>query len=187
MDFENVNEVKKFSIKEFIKNLNSSKKIKLIIAGVLFFVILLIFSSTILPVKSENKQEIKNSLVTTNSYAENVEQRLENILSCVSGLSNVKVFIYVESTEEIVYLKDLETSTNSSTQGNSTSRETTVFNKDGTSSSAVVVVTKYPKIEGILIVAHGLNDSKVKLKIIDAVSCVLSIAPNSIEVLEGKS
>ena len=82
-------------------------------------------------------------------------------------------------------MKDSEIVKNSNS--NETIKETTIFNKDGSSSSAVIVVKKYPEIEGVLIVASGADDVKLKLKIIDAISVVLSIAPTNIEVLEGKS
>ena len=105
-------------------------------------------------------------------------------MSNVNGLSCVEVFVYVKSTEEVVYLKDTETITS---KDNQTVKETTVFDKNGSLTSAIVVVTKYPEIEGVLIVASGADDVKLKLKIIDAVSVILSIAPTNIEVLEGKS
>ena len=187
MEKENNSINKKFSLKEFFSSLNSSKKIKLIIAGVLFLIILFIFSSSIFPINSNKKSQNQNTIVSSKSYVENTEERLKNILSNVDGLYNVQVFICVKSSEEFVYLKDTEQSESNSNSGSSISKETTIFNKDGTSSNAIVVVTKYPKIEGVLIVANGFNDVKLKLKIIDAVSCVLSIAPTSIEVLEGKS
>jgi len=177
----------RFNFKDFLSNLNSSKKIKIITIVVLFIVILFIFSSSFLDGKSNENSEPKNTIVSSKSYAENTEERLKNILINVNGIDNVKVFIYTESSEEVVYLKDTETIKSNSDNGNSQSKETTVVNKNGTFSSAVVVVTKYPKIQGVLIVAHGVSDVKLKLKIIDAISCVLSIAPTSIEVLEGKS
>ena len=123
--------------------------------------------------------------LTSFVFFETNEDRLENVLSSMKGISGIEIFVYVTSSEEVVYLSDKES--NQSTGGTNSLKETTVFNKNGSSSSAVVVVTKYPKIEGVLIVAGGVSDVKLKLKIIDAVSCILSIAPTNIEVLEGKS
>lgn len=174
-----------FSFKTFISNFNSSKKIKLIFASVLFIVILLIFASSFIPQKSITKSNIENTIIESKGFAYDTEQRLKNILSGIKGLDNVSVFVYVKSSEEVVYLKDSEIV--KSSNNNETIKETTIFNKDGSSSSAVVVVRKYPEIEGVLIVASGADDVKLKLKIIDAISVVLSIAPTNIEVLEGKS
>ena len=190
LNSENQDDVKdvikqKFSIKTFLLSLNSSKKIKLIIASVLFIVVLLIFFSSWFTTKEPTTQSYQNTIVSSKSYAEITEDRLKRVLLSINGVSSVEVFIYVSSTEEVVYLtdKEIESSSNKS----EVVKQTTVFNKDGSSSSAIVVVTKYPKIEGVMIVIGGGEYTKLKLKIIDAVSCILSIAPTNIEVLEGKS
>ena len=171
-------------IRKIFSKLNSVGKIKLIIALACFIVLLFIFSSSF--VKPSSFGKTSNTIVEASSYVEKTEFRLQSLLSSVKGLSNVKVFVYVKSTEEIVYLKD-KVNNDNNVKDDSSMKEVTIFNKDGSSSTAVVVLTKYPTIEGILIVANGVNDIKLKLKIIDAVSCVLSIAPKNIEVLEGKS
>jgi len=179
----------KFSFSKFFSNASSSKKIKLVIAGVLFIVVILIFFSGIAPANNNSSTKVREEVIVTTNYAEETEVRLKNILSNINGIGDVDVFVYVTSSPEIVYLKETESQTNQSSSGQQvlTQKETIVFDKNGNLSSAVVVVTKYPKIEGILIVASGANDVKLKLKIIDAVSCILSIAPTNIEVLEGKS
>ena len=176
----------KSSINKLLKKLSLNKKLKLIFAGVLFLVVLIIFSSTFFLSEKEEKLEYQNTILEANSFVTNTENRLKNVLGFMKEIETIEVFVYVKSSEEIVYLKDQETTTNQ-TSNNTTVKETVVFSKDGSSSKAIVVVTKYPKIEGVLIVAGGSFDAKLKLKIIDAVSCILSIAPTNIEVLEGKS
>ncbi|MBQ9790246.1 MAG: hypothetical protein IJW24_01465 [Clostridia bacterium] len=168
----------------FSKNESVSKKIKFVIVGVLCLIVILIFLSSFFPKNSKNLKTLEQAEQSVMDYAKNTELRLQQILSGVAGIGNVKVFVYVSSSPEVVYKEDTETVTSGS---NVTTTVTTIFDKNGTSSSAVVVVTKYPKIEGVLIVAGGAGDAMLKLKIIDAVSCVLSIAPTNIEVLEGKS
>ena len=167
--------------------MSSSKKIKFIIVGVLFVTLIGIFLSSF-SYSSDTDNDSSSNLGVVGSYAKDTENRLQNILSGIKGIGKVDVFVYVTQSEEIVYMQDTEsTSTNNGTTTTKTETKTTIFDKNGNAVSAVVVVTKYPKIEGILIVAGGANDVKLKLKIIDAVSCILSIAPSNIEVLEGKS
>ena len=179
---------KKFSFKNFFsRDMSSSKKIKFIIVGVLFVTLIGIFLSSF-SYSSDTDNDSSSNLGVVGSYAKDTEDRLQNILSGIKGIGRVDVFVYVTQSEEIVYMQDTEsTSTNNGTTTTKTETKTTIFDKNGNAVSAVVVVTKYPKIEGILIVAGGANDVKLKLKIIDAVSCILSIAPSNIEVLEGKS
>ena len=186
-DSEKNKKESKFNIKNFIANLSTINKIKILISISIVIVVLFIFSNFF--TKSTNDKNInQNTIIESSSYVKQTEDRLKNILSGVKGIENVKVFVYVKSSEEIVYLKDSEeNSPNSATNNTGQLKETTIFNKDGSSSSAIVVVTKYPTIEGVLIVAAGAGNVKTKLTIIDAVSCVLSIAPKNIEVLEGKS
>ena len=185
LDQHETKAAKSFSFNNLISNLKSVNGIKKIVLIILALVLIVIFSGYFFPKDSSINGDNYNTIIPSQSFVINMENRLQKLLSNMKGVSNVNVLVYVKSSEEIVYLKDTENIANSST--NQTLKETTVFNKDGSSTSAVVVVTKYPTIEGILIVASGVNDVKVKMKIIDAVSCVLSIAPKNIEVLEGKS
>ena len=180
---DNTDETKQKKLLTDFLSFSKSNKFKMLLAICLGVVVVVIFASSL---KSNDKQNDSDNVVpVVASYAENTENRLKKILSSLDGVSNVNVFVYVLSSEEIVYKEDVDETIQSS--GQSSTKKTTVFNKNGTSSSAVVVVTKYPKIEGILIVAHFHEDARIKLKIIDAVSCVLSIASSHIEVLEGKS
>ena len=172
-------------LRDIFSKVNISNKSKLILVVALSFIIVIIFSSSLIFDNKSESTSQKNEIVTTKSYAENVESRLEKVLSKMKGVTSVEIFVYVSSSEEVVYLTDKETTPTSS--GENSIKETTVFNKDGSMSSAVVVVKKYPKVEGVLIVAGGVSDVKLKLTIIDAVSCILCIAPTNVEVLEGKS
>ena len=169
----------------FGSNNNIGRKIKFCVVAVLSVIIFSIFFSSFFDGSKKSTNEEKVRVEGVADYAKTTELRLQNLLSNVKGINNVCVFVYVKSTPEIVYKYDIETvSANNQT---TTEKHTTVFDKNGSMTEAVIVVTKYPQIEGVMIVASGAGDPKMKLKLIDAVSCVLSIAPTKIEVLEGKS
>jgi len=169
--------------KNLLGNGQSKNKTKTVLAVVLFAVVIIIFASTYFPSSSSNNKT-QNTIISVSDYASNTELRLKRLLSSVKGVGNVDVFIYIKSSEEIVYKEDTETITSSA---NTTVKNTTVFDQSGNEKNAVVVVTKFPQIEGVLIVAGGTGNSIIKLKIIDAVSCVLGLSPSRIEVLEGKN
>ena len=50
----------------------------------------------------------------------------------------------------------------------------------------MVVVELLPKITGVLIVASGAKDIKMKNTLINTIAAILNISVSNVEVLEGK-
>ena len=124
--------------------------------------------------------EEKNIVQVSNNITEDeLELKLENILSKISGVGKVKVMItYSESNTFIpVYDENVKTSntTESDNSGGSRTIEETdnqkqvIYkeNKDGSKEPVTKSIIN-PKIEGAIITAVGANDVDVKTKIIQA-------------------
>jgi len=181
---ENSENDKKSTIKNFFKF--SSSKVKTTILVVLIIVVLIIFASSFTSKTKTTETSIKdknNSLAY--SYCQEVENRLEYVLKSVKGIGNVEVFIMVDASPTIKYLEETNTTTNN--EGSTSSIQTTiVLAKNGTITEPVVVVEILPKITGVLLVATGAKDIKMKTTLINTVSAILDVDISSVEVLEGK-
>ncbi len=169
---------------KFLKsNFLANKKVQLSIAVILSMVVLLIaFSGQ----EKTNANETKNQEETTaQSYEEDVENRIENIINSISGISGAKAFVYTKSSIEIIYAEDIDKKLSGNESNISAESQTVVFSKDGSKTSAVVIKKIYPEIEGVLVVAKGADDEKKRIMIINALASVLGINIGSIEVLAG--
>lgn len=165
----------------------ANKKFLLCIAGILFLIIIGIFVSSFSSGSQSKTQTLKNASNTAlgsgKEYVTDVENRLSTILNSVKGISNVEVFISVNSSPKITYAEDI---TESENNGNKTVKSSIVLSKDGTITTPVVIVEYYPEITGILIVAKGAGDVKTKLMLADTISAVLRIPSSCIQILEGR-
>ena len=193
-------EEKESKIKSFFKRLFNKDseesglkqgKVKMAIAVVLMIVIVLIFASSFTSEKSNNSQssskEVQNNLSAV-EYCEVVENRLVNVLKNIKGVGAVDVFVMVDSSPTIKFLEETSTTTNKNGDSSTETIQTTiVMAKDGSLSQPVVMLELMPKITGVLVVASGAKDIKMKTTLVNVISSVLSVNISNVEVLEGKS
>jgi len=145
----------------------------------------------------ENNNQI-NSTYSFNSgdnYAEELQDQLSTILSKIAGAGKVSVMITYKSGKELVTQKDKSivdkvTDEKDNDGGTRVINEysiddkTVMVNQQGGSSQPIVVKEINPEIKGVIVVAEGAWDSKVKLKISEAVQTVLDIPAYRVTVLE---
>ncbi len=82
---------------KFLEKLKKVKHIEIYIA-IIFIVILLLIYFSNFSSKKETKTQQQNELTIT-SYVENLQDDLEDILSNISGVSNVKVLITLDMSQ----------------------------------------------------------------------------------------
>lgn len=137
----------------------------------------------------------KNNLVNNNDLNDNLEQKLQAILSKMKGVSNVSVLVTYSNNTKIVPIynvEDSQTTTNETdTQGGkrditekSYSKEV-VFEEKNSGKNIIVETQLNPTVSGVIIVANYGNDINIKQKIISAVATVTNISEYKVQVLEG--
>lgn len=174
--------IKKFFSK-IGEKLKLGKNLKTIIAVVLSVIVVAIFFSSF---KSKSVKTNQTSTKTSSliiEYCKEQENRLEQVLENVKGISNVKVFVYVDESPTIKYLEEKNESTSDKQSSFTT---TTVLVKNGSITQPVVVVEVAPKIKGVLLIAKGAGDLKIKTTLTNIISSVLGINISNVEVLEGR-
>lgn len=142
---------------------------------------------------SQNSQNTQNSSQNEVSN-NNLEERLEEILSNISGVGDVKVFInYSESSETVaMYNENSKTSVTeeTDTSGGVRKIETTdsqkeiVYQESDGDKTPIIQKTVEPKIEGAIITAKGASDINIKTSIIQAVEAATGLATHKIQVFE---
>lgn len=144
--------------------------------------------------KIENQNnEIKQ--VSMQSDKDKTEEKLENILSKISGVGKVRVMITYRVSSSITPVYD-ETSKISNTTENDDSGGTRTItqtendrqivykeNSDG-SKEPITKNTESPKMEGAIIVAEGAENAEIKTNIIEAVEAATGLATHKIQVFK---
>lgn len=181
---EKVEKKKLFGNSKFFQKLKSIKHIEIIFAIILGAVVLLIYLSTF---NSGSKKTSSLSATSTTEYVSMLEQKLENIVAKINGVGNASVMITLSSGPEYVYATDEETQSNKN-EANGTTTSTTITTSSPVIISNEMVVIKeiMPKVGGVVVVASGAENTKVKLEIIKAIQALVDVPQANIEVLIGK-
>lgn len=179
------NSDKKKSIWERIKKI---KNIEIYIAIAFVAIVLVIYFSSNFSWNSKNNDS-KTNYTSAYDYCLETEKKLSKLLSTIENAGKVDIMITFESTPERVIAYITSSSKNTSSGGDGGFNE----NTQNSSSPQVIYVSGdqiplilkevSPKVIGVLIVAQGADDIKVKLDIINAVSVLLDIKPEQIKVL----
>lgn len=86
------------------------------------------------------------------AYADKTEKRLLEIVSQISGVGDVKIFLTMDNSGENVYLKNTDTKT----------------------------VSIEPKVRGVVVVCDGGDDQLVISRVLDAVTKALNISSDKV-------
>ena len=148
-------------LKNLFGSIKKDKLILIFLVGILLVIIKLPTKNT--SKKDSNEYNIQSSAgkTVTNDYAIQIESRLEEILSKVTGVGNTKVSVVIkDSGKSILDVKEEE------------------------NHSSKIEKEDKPEIQGVLIVAEGAGNVEVISEITDAVSALLGISVNKIKVLK---
>ncbi len=175
--------MKKEEIQEKAKGLLKNKKsMEIIIAVIIIAIIAVIFISTLAPPKTEET-------ISGTQSVEQLETKLEGILSEIAGAGNVRVMITYETDKEMVPAMDTQKqyTTNENLEGGAVSQSETESSRPVTiqqqSGADPVVITEIqPVVRGAVIVAEGAGDPKVKMDLLLAAQTVLNISPSQVDV-----
>ena len=146
----------------------------------------------VLAQKNQTVQEKESQAVEQNE----LEQKLEAILSKIEGAGNVEVLITYSQSSELVPVYN-ESSTVSTTEESdqqgrtkkieeNTTQKEVIYEENSGQKELVTQKIINPKVEGAIILAEGAEDSTVKTNIVQAVEAVTGIATHKIQVFTSK-
>lgn len=109
-----------------------------------------------------------------------VEQRLQEILSCIAGVGRADVMLNIARGEETFYQNDLSTSEASSRS------DTVILTDSSRNQSGLVRQINPPVYSGAVVVCQGGDRAEVKLAVMEAVSKITGLKFSQITVLKMK-
>ena len=172
----------------------------LILTGIF---LLIVFWPNSEETKGKNEEEILNVTsqeireTTDNTYKEQMEKQLEDVLNSIDGIDNVNVMITLQTSEEEVVLKETkstqETTTEQDNQGGTreiesvSSEETVCYGEtSGENTGPYITYTIAPKVEGVLIVVGGDKASSLRTQIVRAVQALFDVESHKVVVIKMK-
>lgn len=193
--------IKKIIEKYKNNEISDKKKVENLIYFLVMLVILVIGMNTIFFKNDKEKiqtNQIKESSNTNSNNLENtnnIEEKLEKILSKVKGVTNVNVMVTYESDKQVVPIYNLEEkeTTTKETDSSGGIRDTNqkdytrqvIFQEKGNDSTIVVEKNLEPKIAGVIVVANYNEDKNIKQDIISAVATASNISEYRVKVLSS--
>ncbi len=157
-------------LQRFVEKLKTNKKIQIMLLGIVVCVIMLVYFAYFVVGDSKEGTNNVTSEIATNDYVYTLERKLENVISNIEGVGKVSVAITISSDFVYEYAYEDEGKTN-----------LLFANKE-----PIVLSKKLPEILGVLVVAEGGGDIRVKLDILSSVSTLVNVANENITVMNGE-
>ena len=182
---------------------NSKKNIENLVVFLIILIVTVVMINYIWngTEKTEQENDVSSKVLAKSEYNENdtlkpnnIEQRLEQILSKIKGVGSVNVLVTYSQTSTIMpmYSEDISKTTTEETDssgGKRTVNETTnkkdiVYEENTKGKVPVTQSTINPVIEGAIVIAKGATDSEIKKSIIQAVEAATGLPTHKIQVFE---
>ena len=196
----------KDKMSKILKQKNITNLIILLLLVIMFFLVVSYFTGVNNITKSEktNLEKVSKEDMNSNSqkdsevlsYQEKQEKDLERILGKINGVGSVDVVINFQSSEVKVPAVDNssqkstteETDSEGGTRVNSqeTDGDKIVMSNSSNGSEPVILKTEKPEVLGVMVVAEGAEDSKIKYEITKAISSLYNISVDKVNVLAMK-
>ena len=167
------------------------KKYTAVIFVIIVAICILVFSGG-----GKNKKEAlaepeKGDDIKIEEYAEKTEKRLKNVLSEINGAGEVEVMVSFENMNEKVLAKNNKnksgTDTEEGKKTESTDREESVFIfGSGSAEQPFILKEKIPVPSGVLVVASGAGDEKIRNEIYEAVKALYGVPAHRVKVTQLK-
>ncbi|MCF6465617.1 hypothetical protein [Clostridium sp. Cult2] len=186
-------------IKEYLDQINNKELIRNLFIILIIGIILIIIADIFIQYRKGSddgimlENEINNTSSVGMDYGTILEKKLENTLSQLKGVGEVKVMITLEDTVEKIpafnTTKNNETTNELDSQGGTREiirEDMTIQVVTGSEGSLIVLKEIKPTVKGVIIIAEGAEDLEVKERLYEAVKTVLGIPGNKVEVYASK-
>lgn len=186
-----LNELKERLPTCFKKNESNKKTPRVVVIIIIIAIIFLAFGNfdSSGKVKKANNElsKLYDNLITTDEYISKTEQRLKEVLEKINGAGTVAIYISIDNGGEKKLasdrkIKEREGVDTNSTENEYETEENVVFSGHSSGQAPYITQEIFPKPCGVLVVASGANNEKVKLEIYEAVKAIFGLSANRIKV-----
>lgn len=174
-----------FNITKFFK----IKQVKTAVIVLIFGLIALFILNSSLGenVIGSSAKSSDDGYMTSLEYCEKLETKLVEVLQNISGVGKVNVMVSVESAPEIKIATSTNEKTNTTSSGLNTTTNSSVVSDpiivNGSGVTSPLVLTEFaPKVTGVVVVADGAKDVRVRLNLLEAIESLLNVSSENIQI-----
>lgn len=190
-------------IREWLKSLH--KENKKIISNILFVIgigiLFIVLGNTVfesIPESlsiNQNKAANTNTIITEEKkyYEEIMEERVEEIFSRMEGVGKVQVMITISYGKEVLIAEELNSTYSTTNEKDAQGGHREINNEDvqskivmqntgSGSTQPIVLREKQPEVKGILILAEGGDDPRIKQQLTSAAETLLGVPAHKVQV-----
>lgn len=122
------------------------------------------------------------------SYGQQVEERMEAVLSQIDGVGQVRVILTMKQSGTNHYLYDsvISKEQDGDRISESEERNTVLFSQGSSYDEATITTIDYPLFQGALIVCEGGGKPEIQLLLTQAVSALTNLRSDKITVVKMK-
>lgn len=186
-------------LKKAAEKLKGLKNVEIVIALLFVAVVLSVYASNFnraSPSVPDSDGQANRGVqwVGQDGYEDQQELKLQKKLSAIKGVGKVEVMITYKSSKEIVTAMNTtqsETVTEEQDSSGGTRRVSqrdinsqTVTIGEAGNAQPLVIKEMEPEIKGVIVIAEGARDVRVKLDLIRAVQTALGVSAQQVEVFE---
>lgn len=138
---------------------------------------------------TEKKAEMpEQSSLSEAEFVRGQEEGLEKILKKINGAGDVSVFISIDGGGEKVLARDSKNKYSRESEENAElitdeeNEQKIVLSGKGSAAEPYIIEERRPEITGVIVVAEGAADEKVRLEIYEAVKALYGMSPHRIKV-----
>ncbi len=171
---------------ETLKNITKDSKRKkenLILLLVLLVILLISMNYIFKEDKDEKQTTIEDKTQEQVTQKVDLESKIADVLNQISGITDVSLIINYSDNgnDNIVY----DTKQTLNDNGQILSIEKSVaYNEESGKKTAIIQMYNTPNVEGVIIVANGVQSSELKQKIATAIGNLLGVASYKVQVFE---
>lgn len=181
---------------KIIKYLSSKNGVKIILAvGIIGMA--LIFLSDIFAKKEEKPTINSDETAVQGVSAQELEERIKDIVESIAGVGKAKVMITYLSDVEKVYAKESNESVDITREDDGaggirteerkeTTNEYVIIENSAGRKDALLITTMEPQIRGVVVVCSGGGNGNVEARVVGAVTVALGIPSTKVYVTELK-
>ena len=171
-----------------------SRNIFLLLVLILGILLMLAGSLLNMAPKAEQMPTLQELPVPPGEPEDATARALEEILEHIDGISKVRVFITYASSKEGVYALSADESSRSTLEQDqeggtrqidetTSSKNQVILRDGGGGEKALLLKEKMPEVKGVLVVANGAENSRLRLEVMRAVQSVLNLPLHRIAFL----
>lgn len=162
-------------LKKAFNKIKSIKHIEIILAVIAVVVMVIIYFSTL---NFGEKKSGTGEATTTSNYCTQMKEEITGAVANMCGGSPTVVISWESSVEAVIAYV-------TSTSGSGSTQTPQIITSQGTS-SPIILKEIYPKALGVVVICQGGDNVKTKLDIISAITVLLDITPEKINVFPAK-